>query len=131
MARPTALPAQPHRQKPIPDVLIATTAMLTFISFWRAAAVVLNDMASSKEIDLLHDVWLGLSGELAPEELHHHDIVHFSLEKLREDLGREPEHDAIVRGLRDHIRAIRRPPDSSGNRASSTLAEVPACGRPC
>src|SRR6266705_3360470 len=28
-------------------VLIATTAMLAFISFWRAAAVVLNDMGSS------------------------------------------------------------------------------------
>src|SRR3954451_7192702 len=30
-----------------PTVLIATTAMLVFISFWRAAAVVLNDMGSS------------------------------------------------------------------------------------
>src|SRR6476661_6988899 len=30
-----------------PNVLIATTAMLAFISFWRAAAVVLNDMGSS------------------------------------------------------------------------------------
>src|SRR6266550_2352331 len=30
-----------------PRVLIASTAMLTFISFWRAAAVVLNDMGSS------------------------------------------------------------------------------------
>src|SRR5947199_3660513 len=28
-------------------VLIASTAMLAFISFWRAAAVVLNDMGSS------------------------------------------------------------------------------------
>ena len=28
-------------------MLIATTAMLAFISFWRAAAVVLNDMGSS------------------------------------------------------------------------------------
>src|SRR5215472_10400435 len=31
----------------VPKVLIATTAMLAFISFWRAAAVVLNDMGSS------------------------------------------------------------------------------------
>src|SRR5579862_4905093 len=31
----------------LPRVLIATTAMLSFISFWRAAAVVLNDMGSS------------------------------------------------------------------------------------
>src|SRR3954468_13069744 len=28
-------------------VLVATTAMLAFISFWRAAAIVLNDLASS------------------------------------------------------------------------------------
>src|ERR1700688_1691928 len=28
-------------------VLIASTAMLAFISFWRAAAIVLNDMGSS------------------------------------------------------------------------------------
>src|SRR5437762_13749542 len=31
----------------LPRVLLATTAMLTFISFWRAAAVVLHDLASS------------------------------------------------------------------------------------
>ncbi len=27
--------------------MVATTAMLTFITFWRAAAIVLNDLASS------------------------------------------------------------------------------------
>jgi amino acid transporter len=32
---------------PVAKVLVATTAMLTFISFWRAAAIVLNDLASS------------------------------------------------------------------------------------
>src|SRR5271168_3612928 len=31
----------------VPRVLIATTALLSFISFWRAAAIVLNDLASS------------------------------------------------------------------------------------
>src|ERR1700732_3284409 len=31
----------------VPRVIVATTAMLTFISFWRAAAIVLNDLASS------------------------------------------------------------------------------------
>src|SRR5262249_44348855 len=34
-------------KRSMPNVLIATTAMLSFISFWRAAAVVLNDMGSS------------------------------------------------------------------------------------
>lgn len=31
----------------LPRVLVATTAMLSFISFWRAAAIILNDLASS------------------------------------------------------------------------------------
>jgi amino acid transporter len=31
----------------VPQVVVVTTAMLTFISFWRAAAIVLNDLASS------------------------------------------------------------------------------------
>src|SRR5262249_61657454 len=30
-----------------PQVVIATSVMLTFISFWRAAAIVLNDLGSS------------------------------------------------------------------------------------
>ncbi|MBZ5695523.1 MAG: amino acid permease [Acidobacteriia bacterium] len=33
--------------RPVAKVLVATTAMLAFISFWRAAAVVLNDLGSS------------------------------------------------------------------------------------
>ena len=33
--------------KPAAKVLVATTAMLAFISYWRAAAIVLNDLASS------------------------------------------------------------------------------------
>src|SRR5580658_4334544 len=31
----------------IPRVIVATTALPSFISFWRAAAIVLNDLASS------------------------------------------------------------------------------------
>src|ERR1700751_2011688 len=31
----------------VPRVIVATTALLTFISFWRAAAIVLNDLACS------------------------------------------------------------------------------------
>jgi amino acid transporter len=33
--------------RPVANVLVATTAMLAFISYWRAAAIVLNDLASS------------------------------------------------------------------------------------
>src|SRR5436853_3496295 len=42
MARqPESKPARPMK------VVVATTAMLSFISFWRAAAIVLNDLGSS------------------------------------------------------------------------------------
>jgi amino acid transporter len=39
--------AQSRLGNGIPRVLVATTALLSFISFWRAAAIVLNDLASS------------------------------------------------------------------------------------
>src|SRR6201984_2987785 len=35
------------RSNGVPRVLVATTALLSFISFWRAAAIVLNALASS------------------------------------------------------------------------------------
>jgi amino acid transporter len=44
---PISLPPDSARSANLPRVLVATTAMLTFISFWRAAAIVLNDLASS------------------------------------------------------------------------------------
>src|SRR5215467_2602077 len=47
MATSTDQPVRKSAGPSIPNVLIATTAMLAFISFWRAAAVVLNDMGSS------------------------------------------------------------------------------------
>ena len=59
-----------------------------------------------KEISLLHRIWLELSDELAPEEIHHHDIVHFSLEALRHDLDGSKRAD-IIGGLRQHIQQIR------------------------
>jgi amino acid transporter len=37
----------PQSVRPVAKVLVATTAMLAFISYWRAAAIVLNDLASS------------------------------------------------------------------------------------
>src|ERR1700723_2741088 len=44
---PTSPAAPRSRGNGIPRVIVATTALLTFISFWRAAAIVLNDLASS------------------------------------------------------------------------------------
>src|SRR5438876_8760645 len=39
------------------------------------------------EIDLLHSIWLELSSDVAPEEIHHHDVIHFALEELRQELS--------------------------------------------
>ena len=45
-SNPASIPGQ-GSARPVAKVLVATTAMLAFISFWRAAAIVLNDLASS------------------------------------------------------------------------------------
>jgi amino acid transporter len=48
MASDTTKPLLPKLGgRPAVKVLVATTAMLAFISYWRAAAIVLNDLASS------------------------------------------------------------------------------------
>jgi amino acid transporter len=61
---------------------------------------------TSKEIDLLHGLWLELSNEVAPEELHHHDVVHIALEELQKNIvnGRRQE---IIGALRQHLVEIR------------------------
>jgi amino acid transporter len=58
-----------------------------------------------KEIDLLHHIWLRFSQELAPEELHHHDIVHFALNELAAELA-AGKHDEVVERLRQHLSEI-------------------------
>ena len=64
---------------------------------------------TDKEIDLLHGIWLELSNEVAPEELHHHDVVHIALEELSKDIhdGRRQE---IIDALRKHLGDIRQRP---------------------
>jgi hypothetical protein len=59
-----------------------------------------------KEIDLLHKLWLRFSTEIAPEEVHHHDIVHFALNELNDEIvqGKEPE---VLGRLKDHIAQIK------------------------
>lgn len=46
-SNPTAPGPLRTTARPVVNVLVATTAMLSFISFWRAGAIVLNDLASS------------------------------------------------------------------------------------
>jgi amino acid transporter len=59
-----------------------------------------------KEIDLLHRLWLEISNEVAPQEIHHHDVVHFALDELREDLSNSQRQDVLHR-LRHHLQEIK------------------------
>ena len=61
---------------------------------------------TAAEIDLLHSIWLQVSAEMAPLELHHHDVVHFALETLRDSLADGSRQDA-VRRLRQHVQRAR------------------------
>ncbi|PYV80983.1 MAG: APC family permease [Acidobacteria bacterium] len=59
-----------------------------------------------KEIDLLHTIWLELSNDVAPEEIHHHDVIHFALEELRKQLS-DSQREDVLRKLRQHLQEIR------------------------
>jgi hypothetical protein len=59
-----------------------------------------------KEIDLLHSLWLRFSTELAPEEVHHHDIVHFALNEVNDELKQEKDGEVAQR-LKDHLAEIK------------------------
>jgi amino acid transporter len=58
------------------------------------------------EVDLLHSIWLELSSDVAPEEIHHHDVVHFALEELRHELS-NTEREEVLRRLRQHLEEIK------------------------
>jgi amino acid transporter len=59
-----------------------------------------------KEIGLLHGIWLELSNEVAPDEIHHHDVVHFALEELEHGINNS-ERRELVNRLRRHLLKIR------------------------
>ena len=59
-----------------------------------------------KEVDLLHSIWLQLSADVAPEEIHHHDVVHFALEELREEL-KDSQRTHVIERLRHHLEGIK------------------------
>ncbi len=61
---------------------------------------------TSKEIDLLHGLWLELSNQVAPEELHHHDVVHIALEELQKNI-QNGQREEIIGALRQHLVEIR------------------------
>jgi hypothetical protein len=59
-----------------------------------------------KEIDLLHGLWLELSSDVAPDEIHHHDVVHFALQELQQNLS-NAERESVLRRLRLHLEEIK------------------------
>ena len=61
---------------------------------------------TANEVNLLHRLWLRFSDLVQPEELHHHDVGHFALEELRNELdaGKEVE---VLNRLRVHLAANR------------------------
>lgn len=61
-----------------------------------------------KEIDLLHKVWLELSEKLPGIEVHHHDIVHFSLDEVERELT-NGQTNHVVERLRQHLLKIKKP----------------------
>ncbi len=54
------------------------------------------------EVNLVHQLWLRMADLVRPEELHHHDVVHFALNEVKQELeqGRENE---VAQRLREHL----------------------------
>jgi len=67
-----------------------------------------------KEVNLLHKMWLRISDAIAPEEIHHHDIVHFALDELDREMDIRGT-DSVLDRLRKHLEEIhpRRSHDSN------------------
>jgi amino acid transporter len=61
---------------------------------------------TQKEIDLLHGIWLEVSNEVAPDEVHHHDVVHFALEELQQEMMNS-EREEVIGRLRQHLQKIK------------------------
>jgi len=59
---------------------------------------------TSNEVNLIHQLWLRYSELVSPEELHHHDVVHFALNEIeRERLAGTEEEKALINRLREHL----------------------------
>jgi hypothetical protein len=57
---------------------------------------------TTNEVNLIHQLWLGLSDLAMPEELHHHDVVHFALNGLKQEFD-APDKQELTRRLREHL----------------------------
>jgi amino acid transporter len=59
---------------------------------------------TANEVNLLQRLWLRFSEVLAPQEIHHHDVVHFALEEVQKEID-EGQEDSVVSRLRVHLEA--------------------------
>src|SRR6266849_5607116 len=57
---------------------------------------------TANEVRLVHRLWLRFSDLVAPDELHHHDIVHFALDEVLNELQEGKEADVVAR-LKHHV----------------------------
>ena len=57
---------------------------------------------TTNEVNLIHQLWLGLSDLATPEELHHHDVVHLALNLLKQEFETQ-EKSEFGRRLREHL----------------------------
>ncbi|MFZ0820020.1 MAG: APC family permease [Candidatus Acidiferrales bacterium] len=57
---------------------------------------------TANEVKLIHGLWLKFSELVAPEELHHHDVVHFALNEVEHEMNEGKEQDVLAR-LREHL----------------------------
>jgi amino acid transporter len=57
---------------------------------------------TSNEVRLVHRLWLRFSDLVAPDELHHHDVVHFALDEVLNELENGQEAQVVAR-LKEHI----------------------------
>ncbi len=61
---------------------------------------------TANEVNLIHQHWLRFSDQVAPEELHHHDVVHFALNEVDKEIVEGREADVVAR-LRAHLQGNR------------------------
>jgi hypothetical protein len=57
---------------------------------------------TANEVRLVHQLWLRFSDLVAPDELHHHDVVHFAIDEVLYELEQGGEADVVAR-LKKHV----------------------------
>jgi hypothetical protein len=54
------------------------------------------------EVNVVHRLWLRLGDLISPEELHHHDVVHFALNEVEKEIA-EGKDQEVAERLKEHL----------------------------